>query len=405
MPLTGSQCGGAVRTPTAPAVRRIRQWLALLLVTSLCACSDTRPYINPEYEAARTFPSSDAIRQRILLIGDAGAPQPGGEPVLETLGRWASEIPARTSVIFLGDNVYEHGVPADEAARRTALARLDAQLHVLRRSGARGLFVPGNHDWRSGLAGLRRQRDYVRSRAERTDLLPLPGSPGPVTVDLAGVRIVVLDTELWLQASSAEKRELALKLRRAVAPPGSQPVIVVGHHPIATHGSHGGFLDWRAHLFPLGGIRALKSTPLAILPLPVIGSVYPLVLEPHVIRSRQSLDSPAYREMIDAIAHGLAPQPPLVYAAGHDHNLQVLDGRKTAGAAGARAADYLLVSGFGSSGKGTTVTHKNDTIFSHLHPGFMALDIYRSGDVLLRVVEPPAGAAVYSHWLRVSRRE
>lgn len=231
-------------------MRRVRRWLGLLLTTFVCACSDTRPYINPTYEAARTFPSSDAIRQRVLLIGDAGAPQPDGEPVLETLGRWASELPARTSVVFLGDNVYEHGVPADEAARRTALARLDAQVHVLRGSGARGLFVPGNHDWRSGLAGLRRQRDYVRSRAKRTDLLPLPGSPGPATVDLAGVRIVVLDTELWLQAAPAEKRQLAQKLQRALAAPGSQPVIVVGHHPIATHGSHGGFRDWRDHLFP-----------------------------------------------------------------------------------------------------------------------------------------------------------
>ncbi|HSH37704.1 MAG TPA: metallophosphoesterase, partial [Chthoniobacterales bacterium] len=367
----------------------------------LAGCSDTRPYINSAYEPARTFPSVGTIRQRILLIGDAGAPDPSGEPVLETLADWASDIPSRTLVVFLGDNVYEEGVPADASAQRAALVRLDSQVDVLRRSGARGLFIPGNHDWRSGREGVVRQRDYVRSRAKRADLLPAAGSPGPITVDdLAGVGLVVLDTELWLRASPTEKAELASELQRAVAAPRSQPVIVVGHHPIATHGSHGGFRDWRDHLFPLGRVGALKSTPLAVLPLPVIGSIYPLLLESHVIRSKQSLDSTAYQEMIGAIRLALAPRPPLIYAAGHDHNLQVLDGRKTATPDGARAADYLLISGFGSSGKGASVTHKADTIFSHLHPGFMALDFYRGGAVLLRLVEPPDGEAVYSTWLR-----
>ena len=28
-------------------------------------------------------------------------------------------------------------------------------------------------------------------------------------------------------------------------------VIVTAHHPLATHGRHGGFFEWQAHLFPL----------------------------------------------------------------------------------------------------------------------------------------------------------
>ena len=392
---------------TRPSCGRLQMRLivAFSLAAVLTACSDTRPYINPAYEPARSFPSGDAIRQRILLIGDAGAPRPEGEPVLQTLSRWASVTPTRTMVIFLGDNVYEHGVPADELGRRSALARLDAQLDVLRTSGARGLFIPGNHDWKSGLEGLVRQRDYVRSRAKRTSLLPRPGSPGPVTIDdLAGVRVVVLDTEMWLRASAAEKTQLASQLQRAVATAGSRHVIVAGHHPIATHGPHGGFRDWRDHLFPLGRVRPLKSTPLALLPLPIVGSIYPLVLEPHVIRAKQSMDSPAYQEMVRALARGLTPRPPLVYAAGHDHNLQVLDGAKAATPGERRAADYLLISGLGSSRKATSVTHKADTIFSHLNPGFMALDFYENDAVLLRIVEPPGDEAVYSLWLRRARR-
>lgn len=99
---------------------KIGAMLGLLLIALTAGCSDTRPYINPTYAPASTVPPKDAIRQRILLIGDAGAPHPNGEPVLETLGRWASEIPSRTLLIFLGDNVYEHGVPAEESAKRVA---------------------------------------------------------------------------------------------------------------------------------------------------------------------------------------------------------------------------------------------------------------------------------------------
>jgi hypothetical protein len=383
----------------------MRSIFAIGILALVAGCSDTRPYTNPLYRQASSFPPESAIRQRILLIGDAGAPHPQGEPVLGTLGRWAAAIPRRTMVVFLGDNIYEKGVPADEPAQSQALVRLDAQVAVLRRSGARGLFVPGNHDWGSGHDGMLRQRDYVRTRARRTDLLPAPGSPGPVTIDdLASVRVVALDTELWLRKSAAETRPLEAELQRALAGAGSKHVIVVGHHPIVSHGKHSGFLDWRYHLFPLRGIGALKGTPLAILPLPVIGSLYSLVLEPHVIRSPQSADSPEYQEFVRALTRGLAPRPPLVYAAGHDHNLQILDGRNATTPGPGRAADYLLISGLGSRVKASSVTHRADTMFSYLHPGFMALDFYGNGAVLLRVVVPPDGEVVYSTWLRGGAR-
>jgi hypothetical protein len=179
----------------------------------------------------------------------------------------------------------------------------------------------------------------------------------------------------------------------------------VGHHPIVSHGKHGGFLDWRYHLFPLRAVGALKGTPLAILPLPVIGSIYPLVLEPYVIKSPQSSDSPEYQELVRALTRGLSPRPPLVYAAGHEHNLQLLDGRKADTPGSGRAADYLLISGLGSSAKASSVTHQADTMFSYLHPGFMTLDFYRNGAVLLRVVVPPGGEVVYSTWLRGESRQ
>ena len=89
-----------------------------------------------------------------------GAPEPG-EPVLRTLSEWARKDALKTSVIFLGDNMYPEGMT--ERKKHEATERLGPQLAVIKTTGAHGLFIPGNHDWANGKAeGLR-----VSSRARK----------------------------------------------------------------------------------------------------------------------------------------------------------------------------------------------------------------------------------------------
>ena len=76
---------------------------------------------------------------------------------------------------------------------------------------------------------------------------------------------------------------------------------------------------------------------------------------------------------------------PLVYAAGHDHSLQVFEGDASVG--------YLLVSGLGSPSKGTRVTSSARTLFAHARrglTGFMQIDFSKDEGVRLSVIE--AGA-------------
>ena len=69
---------------------------------------------------------------------------------------------------------------------------------------------------------------------------------------------------------------------------------------------------------------------------------------------------------------------PVLYAAGHEHSLQVLK---------SDVVDYVLVSGAGSPSEVTAVTHGPDTIFAHEHAGFMSLDV-TSTTIVLSVIEP-----------------
>ena len=58
------------------------------------------------------FAQTDSVDQRIVLLGDAGALVDGKTPVLTAVKRLVP-LKKNTTVIFLGDNIYSHGLPDD----------------------------------------------------------------------------------------------------------------------------------------------------------------------------------------------------------------------------------------------------------------------------------------------------
>jgi len=98
--------------------------------------------------------------------------------------------------------------------------------------------------------------------------------------------------------------------------------------------------------------------------------------------------------MVQQFTTTLRTKKPLIYASGHEHSLQVLQGSDI--------AHSLLVSGAGS--KTTKVSHGLETFFAHEHRGFMEVDFLLDSSVFLRVVEPregtTAGFIVFAQWLR-----
>ena len=330
----------------------------------------------------------EEIETSLFLVGDAGHADRPDHPVLSALRDAAAVNSIRSHILFLGDNVYPDGLPETGSPRRRAAElRLDTQIDAARASGAATIFVPGNHDWalqrQEGWDQVRREGRYVVERGgANVRFLPEDGCPGPVTVDAGrSVRLVLLDTQWWLHkwdkplhpsssCAADSEDEVREGLREAIRGASGRHVFVAAHHPLASGGPHGGHFPLMDHIFPLRNVKKWLWVP-----LPIIGSIYPLARRNGI--SDQDLSSDAYRHLIESLESVFREEPPLAFVAGHDHGLQVLSGP------GAR---HVLVSGSGSYDHNNAVKKLARTIYASDEPGFMRVDVLRDGRVRLGVL-------------------
>ena len=328
-------------------------------------------------------PAPEEIQTSLFLIGDAGEQDPREiGPPLDALSSLAAAAPERSVIVFLGDNVYPEGMPREgDAEWADARRRLADQVNAVPR-GARGVFLPGNHDWADskpyGLYAIRLQESMIRSLAAGRDVRMIPGNgcPGPVAVDAGRLRFIGMDTQWWLQefivkdsATSCPTQIGAVTsaLRRQIdewsATPGNL-VVVGGHHPMMTGGEHG------AYCGITGPFRRFGN------------------------RS-QDIVSRLNRTLRDSMEAAFADHPPIAYAAGHDHNLQVLRGGPN--------VPNLLVSGAGSPSKVSCAVRLRESRFTSQHrSGFMRIDVMRGKGVLLSVYQWDSrgqGGLAYTYWL------
>ncbi len=354
-------------------------------LAAVSACTAPQP---PQLEPVPAL-AAEQIATSLYLIGDAGKPNPAGEPVLKALQSDLASRAGERVVVFLGDNVYPRGLPAsNQPGRRDAESTLAAQIEVVTAAGARGYLVPGNHDWaKHGVDGwnaIRRQGAFIDSAgAGAVSLQPPEGCPGPSVADIGvRLRLILMDTQWWLHsgpkprhphsgcAADAEA-EIVDSLRGAVLGARERLVVVAQHHPLASGGVHGGYLGWREHLFPL---RAIK--PSLWIPIPLLGSLYPSARLEGI--SSQDIPSRPYQRLIAAFRRAFVGAPPSLVAAGHEHNLQVIRGGP---------APLLLVSGSGIYGHSGRAVAIRGTLLARNASGFARLDIPRTGPARLAVLE------------------
>ncbi|MEH0158693.1 BamA/TamA family outer membrane protein [Limibacter armeniacum] len=347
---------------------------------------------------AQERPSDTEKSYTILLIGDGGDAIEKDDNVT-LLKERAKKAGVNSAVIYLGDNVYPWGVrEGDDLFVQLDTGRLFNQLSPFLDYKGDIVMIPGNHDWnqgsRDGYAYIIRENAYVDKLMNKNVLIPDGGCPGPIAIPLNDeILMVVLDTE-WMvfpwdkpkgdQCDEIETEEDVIsQLEDIIKSNSHKKIIVVGHHPMYTYGSHGGKFSFNDHVFPLTLIK-----PWLYVPLPIIGSIHPLSRKLGI--SPQDKSNFRYKYMVERFEAIFKEHPNLIYAAGHEHSLQhiVKD-----------SVQYIV------SGSGSKTTYVKGGSYSRFHAeeiGFAEVSFYKDGAVWVDFYVGKGdkkGEVIYSQYL------
>ncbi len=326
------------------------------------------------------------VESRIILIGDAGALVNGNSTVL-TAARKTVPFDEKTTVVFLGDNLYRHGLPDEQTEKYMQYrAVLDSQIAIADSTPASVYFIPGNHDWENGkptgFGALMRQQRYINTQSDRkVHFLPAEGCPGPEVVEIGdNTVLVIIDSQWWLhtfekpglESDCDSKNELQIldELKSIVAKNQNKLLLFACHHPFRSNGQHGGYYTWKQHIFPFTDIN-----PNFYIPLPILGSVYPITRA--VFGTTQDMKHPTYARLISSVEPIIRKHPHPVFVAGHEHALQYFKDS---------AAAFI---GSGSGCKRTRVSPSRESEYVADSLGFAVVTVYadKTSDVQFHTID------------------
>lgn len=164
-------------------------------------------------------------------------------------------------------------------------------------------------------------------------------------------------------------------------------ILLASHHPFQSYGVHGGRFSLKSHIFPLTAINKALY-----LPLPVIGSLYPLLRSSFA--NPEDLKHPLYKHMIKQVNGVFDSFPNIVHVSGHEHGLQLIKNEQ-----------LQLVSGSGA--KHATVKKGRHSLFAYDRQGFITVDLLPGNQVKMAfyIADSDSAKQVFSYVKPYSRTE
>lgn len=308
---------------------------------------------------------STSWSQKVFLIGDAGEPK-SPDKNLMLLQSQFKDATENDFLIFLGDNLYPKGLPSIEDPEREEMEnKLIPQLEVMKAFPGKALIIPGNHDWAQGRNyGWERALEMERFVRQYFDgqnvLLPIGGCPGPIEIPMSDKStLIILNTQYFLHSwdkpdedDNCENKstvEALEELKSVIIRNKGKHILIAAHHPMYTYGEHHGNFSFKEQL----------------LPIPLLGSIHPLFRK--TIGNIQDNTHPKYKAVMNQILTAMNEAESVVYAAGHEHSLQLIQ----------RNGHHFIVSGSGS--KITHVKQGKGSLFAKSEQGFAVLDLSENG--------------------------
>lgn len=367
--------------------------LALIFSLLICACGTPQPFYQSGHADKPDSLKSREVAYEIFLIGDTGDPVLyGQDPVLQTLQYHLKSASDSSSILFLGDNIYPDGMNPDSTieAEREDQAILSRTMSVLDYYDGKAFFMPGNHDWRHGVRGVRAQERFIESHSgPEVQFVPNNGCPGPLGFNLGKKwYLITMDSHWWISESYQPatnlkgcefntRTEVINQVSALAEEHDDKHVLLAFHHPLYSNGSHGGFYTFRDYVFPLS-----QKVEGLYLPLPLIGSIYPLYRK--LGRSPQDLNHQQYEEFHREIREAVEDVEHVYFAAGHEHSLGFYQQEKED--ENKEGMDFFVLSGAGSKSSYARTGYGAEFVYSH--KGFAKLISYKNGAVAVEFWTP-----------------
>ncbi|MFQ5823285.1 MAG: metallophosphoesterase [bacterium] len=380
--------------------------ILILSIMLLQACSDTKPFIRKILQGDPNQRPNNPEVITFYALGDWGTGNKHQEAVAEALRENVSKIPKGRKisplVLGLGDNIYSKGLPEgwNNPKVHQLLEKTFGQIYKDVQYEGRELvyyMIPGNHDHGGKPGGKNGWGDVIQQETMAEKLYepywryyPIDPAKNADTNDSTDyhtlkeqdifsltlpeqininesktIAIVAIDTQVLLKLYSQKDFKMVRRHWERLESLLEEEVdlkIVIGHHPLKSHGRHGGFrplVEW-TWSGTTGFIKPWWIRPLTFIWLPFLSTS----IDKLFLKLNQDLDNSAYKHFQHDLIQLMNLYNVKIYLSGHEHSLQFLmiDNNH-----------FQIISG--SAGKLSPVTHKNDTLFSHTSPGFVRFDI------------------------------
>jgi hypothetical protein len=354
----------------------------LLSITFLFSCNRLIYYSKESKKWDKSvLPDSSSLDYAVYLIGDAGDPVPTGTEPLFKLLKSTVEKDSNSALIFLGDNIYYNGLPPENANDRKKMERkINEQLAIVENYKGQVYFISGNHDWDNmragGLNAIKREEIYIEDHLKRGNtFIPDFGCPGPFKVNLhKNTVLIAMDSQWWLHlktkpygrcgnCDAEDEEDILIQMEDIINKNKGRNIIIAAHHPLISNGNHGGYFSVMDYFFPLKVVRKIGK----YIPMPVVGSLYPLFRK--FGGSVQDLSSYRYQQYKNGLMKIFSKYDNLVFAAGHDHNLQF---HKIG------TLNHILS---GSGSRLNDVKGGDDAMFVQKQKGYVKLSYFKNGEV------------------------
>jgi predicted phosphodiesterase len=349
-------------------MKNTNQLTIIFILSLLCnACATYKPQYKND-NITDTFPDKE-IEHSFYLIGDAGnSPSDKSSSALKAFTLELNKASGNSTAIFLGDNIYENGLPKKkDEGRAFAEHQLNVQTATVKDFKGNTIFIPGNHDWYSdGVEGLKRQEKYIEDILGKNTFLPENGCPIERINVSEDIVLILVDSQWYITDWDKHPKlndECEFKTRARfidefeseVKKARGKTTIIALHHPMFTNGSHGGQYSVKSHMKPLPVLGALKN-----------------VLRTTSGASHADLNNKRYRELKELLVTLAQENDKALFVSGHEHSLQYIVENNLP----------QIVSGSGS--KISATKNVGGGKFSYGHQGYAVLHVFKDGSSWVR---------------------